>query len=111
MSDETNKSPTSSNNTPALRFYGSKARVKFTVSCLKQDNFTYSLGKTVNIYIVYKLSAFNSHTNYPTLKNSLIDALKLTKNADINKYNYSDYQIGFDRKGSFSFPVLGSVKM
>ena len=110
MSDET-KSPTSSDNTTALSFYGSKARVKFTVSCLKQDKFTYSLGKTVNIYIVYKLSAFNSHTNYPTLKNSLIDALKLTKNADINKYNYSGYQIGFDRKGSFSFPILGSVKM
>ena len=110
MSDET-KSPTSSDNTTALSFYGSKARVKFTVSCLKQDNFTYSLGKTVNIYIVCKLSASNSHTNYPTLRNSLIDALKLTKNADINKYNYSGYQIGFDRKGSFSFPVLGSVKM
>ena len=110
MSDET-KSPTSSDNTTALSFYGSKARVKFTVSCLKQDKFTYSLGKTVNIYIVYKLSASNSHTNYPTLKNSLIDALKLTKNADINKYNYSSYQIGFDRKGSFSFLVLGSVKM
>ena len=110
MSDET-KSPTSSDNSTALSFYGSKARVKFPVSCLKQDKFTYSLGKTVNIYIVYKLSAFNSHTNYPTLKNSLIDALKLTKNADINKYNYSDYQIGFDRKGSFSFLVLGSVKM
>ena len=110
MSDET-KSPTSSDNTTALSFYGSKARVKFTVSCLKQDKFTYSLGKTVNIYIVYKRSASNSHTNYPTLKNSLIDALKLTKNADINKYNYSGYQIGFDRKGSFSFLVLGSVKM
>ena len=28
----------------------------------------------------------------------------LTKNADINKYRYSGYGIGFDRRGSFSFP-------
>ena len=28
----------------------------------------------------------------------------LTKNADIDKYGYSGYGIGFDRKGSFSFP-------
>ena len=28
---------------------------------------------------------------------------KLTKNADIDKYGYSGYGIGFDRPGSFSF--------
>ena len=28
----------------------------------------------------------------------------LTKNADIDKYGYSGYGIGFDRKSSFSFP-------
>ena len=31
----------------------------------------------------------------------------LIKNADIDKYGYSGYGIGFDRKGSFSFPVGG----
>ena len=31
----------------------------------------------------------------------------LTKNADINKYRYSGYGIGFDRRGSFSFPCGG----
>ena len=31
----------------------------------------------------------------------------LTKNADINKYRYSGYGIGFDRRGSFSFPGGG----
>ena len=34
-------------------------------------------------------------------------AISLTKNADINKYGYSGYGIGFDRHGSFSFPGTG----
>ena len=29
---------------------------------------------------------------------------KLTKNADIDKYGYSGYGIGFDRHGRFPFP-------
>ena len=28
----------------------------------------------------------------------------MTKNADIDKYGYSGYGIGFDRRSSFSFP-------
>ena len=28
----------------------------------------------------------------------------MTKNADIDKYGYSDYGTGFDRKSAFSFP-------
>ena len=31
----------------------------------------------------------------------------MNKNADINKYRYSGYGIGFDRKSSFSFPGGG----
>ena len=33
----------------------------------------------------------------------LFCAVTLTKNADIEKYEYSGYGIGFDRRGSFSF--------
>ena len=58
----------------------------------------------VNIYIVYELGASSSHINDPTLKNYLFGAVTLTKNADIDKYRHSGYGIGFDRKGSFSFP-------
>ena len=32
----------------------------------------------------------------------------MTKNADIDKYHYSGYGIGFDRKESFSLPGGGS---
>ena len=31
----------------------------------------------------------------------------MTKNADIDKYKYSEYGFGFDRYGSFSSPGIG----
>ena len=37
------------------------------------------------------------------LKNCLFGGVALIKNADIDKYGYSGYGIGFDRKSSFSF--------
>ena len=57
----------------------------------------------VNIYIVYELRTSSSNINDPTLKNCLFVAVTLTKNADIDKYRYSGYGIGFDRRSSFSF--------
>ena len=79
-------------------------RVKFTGSCLKEPQFTYTI---VNIYIVYELGVSTSNDNYPTLKNCLFSAVTSAENADIDKYGYSDYGIGFDRKSSFSFPGGG----
>ena len=109
LSAETIKPPTTSDNslTPELNYYGTKTRVKFTGSCLKQSKISYTHGKVVNIYIVYELGASSSHNNDPTLKNCLFGAVTLTKNADIDKYGYSGYGIGFDRKSSFSFPGGG----
>ena len=40
----------------------------------------------------------------PNFKNCLFGAVTLTKNSDIDKYGYSSYGIGFDRRSSFSFP-------
>ena len=73
-------------------------------SCLKQPNITFTHKKRVNFYIVYELRASSSHINDPTLKNCLYGAVTLTKNANIDKYRYSGYGIGFDRRGSFSIP-------
>ena len=53
------------------------------------------------------MDASSSHNYDPTLKNCLFRAVTLTKNADIDKYGYSGYGIGFDRKSSFSFPGGG----
>ena len=65
------------------------------------------MNKVVNIYIFYELGASGSHYNDPTLKHRLFGAVTLTKNADIDKYGYSGYGIGFDRRSSFSFPGGG----
>ena len=109
LSNESIKPPTTSNYSlnPRLSYYGTKIRVQFTGSCLKQPKFTFTHKKVVNIYIVYELGASSSHINDPTLKNCLFGAVTLTKNADIEKYEYWGYGIGFDRRGSFSFPGGG----
>ena len=87
--------------------YNLKVTVKFTGSCLKQPQFTYTHKIIVNIYIVYELGASTSHNTDPTLKNCLFGAVTLTKNADIDKNGYSGYGIGFDRRSRFSFPGGG----
>ena len=88
-----------------IDYVGNKIRVKFTGCCLRQSNKLTCIHRTiVNIYIVYKLDASSSHVNDTTLKNCLFGAVTLTKNSDIDKYGYSCYGIGFDRRGNFSFP-------
>ena len=84
-----------------IDYSGNKIRLKFNRDYLKQPKLSYTHGKTVNIYIVCEVGASSSHPDDSTLKNSLFGAVRLTKNADINKYQYSGYRIGFDRKSSF----------
>ena len=107
--NESIKPPTTSTYglNPKLSYYGTKIRVQFTRSSLRQPKFTFTHKKVVNIYIVYELGASSSHINDPTLKNCLFGAVVLTKNTDIEKYKYSGYGIGFGRRGSFSFPDDG----
>ena len=110
LCDETIKAYATSDNslTPLIDHYGGKVRLKFNKGCLKQsNNLTYDYGSRVNIYIVYELGASSSNDSDPTLKNYLFGAVTLTKNADFEKYGYSDYGIAFDGGGSFSFPGGG----
>ena len=75
---------------------------------MKQDKITYTHGKIVNIYIVYEINKNdNIISGNPTLENCLFGAVTLTKNVNIDRYGYSGYRIGFDRKGSFSFSGSG----
>ena len=60
-------------------------------------------GTILNIYIVYEIAKNNPVNSYPPLENCLFGAVKLTQNPDIDKYKYSGYGIGFDRKCKFSF--------
>ena len=90
-----------------MNYYRNKVRVKFTGNCLKQQKISYTHEKVVTIYIVYELGASTSHNNDPTLKSCLFGAVTLTQNAEIEKYAYSGYGIGFYRRSSFSFPSDG----
>ena len=104
LSDETITLYAFSDNslTPLIDYCDSKLRVKFNKGCLKQSNkITHSYGARLNIFIVYKLGASGSNNSNSTLKNCLLDAVTLTKNAGIEKYGYYGYGIGFDRRWSF----------
>ena len=91
----------SNNQEPILQYGGTGIRLKFKGDLLRQNKVTYNHGKIVNIYIVYEISStFTSQRSF-TLKYSLFGAVKITKHADISKYRYSGYRIGFDSKGSF----------
>ena len=77
ISNESIKPHTTSDNSlnQKLSYYGTKTRVQFTRTCLKQPNFAFTHKKIVNIYIVYELRASSSNSSDPTLKNCLFGAV------------------------------------
>ena len=102
-----NIDPPTTSLSPSINYVGNKIRVKFNGTCLKQPNkLTYTHKTIANICIVYELGASTSNDNL-TLKSCLFGAVTLAKNADIDKYGYSGYGIGFDRRSSFSYPSSG----
>ena len=107
MSKKIIKAPISNNNilspTTKNTFDDQKTKLKRNGSCLIQNQITYTPQTIVNIYIVYEITKRNYISNYPTPENCLFASVKLTKNPNIDKHNYSGYGIGFDRKGEFLF--------
>ena len=76
LSDESIKEPTTLNRilNPPLNLVGTKARLRFSGDCLKQEKITYTHGKTVNIYIVYEIEESVNISSYQTLENCLFGA-------------------------------------
>ena len=110
LSSKSTKPPSAPNNflTPSLKYLGTKLRVKPNESCLKQDKVTYTHKTIVNIYINYEINIKDSTIIAdPALENCLFGTVTLTKNADIDKYRYSGYGIGFDSKGESLFSAGG----
>ena len=103
MSDESFNPPSASHDflNPTLNYLGTKTGVRFSGICLKQDKITHTPGKIANISIVYEINKNDHTSDDPTLENCLLEAVSLTKNADIDKYKYSGYGIEFDRHGFF----------
>ena len=78
-------------------------------SCLIKSNI--SVPKNViNLYISYTLTPQlgDSNTDF-TLNNCLVGSVKLTKNADPDKYKYGGYGVGFDSCSELSF-TDGSIE-
>ena len=66
---------------------------------MQQKTVTYSQKKVVSLYVIYEITNFYSIDNFPKRTNALSGAVKLTKKADIDKYKYFGYGIGFDGHG------------
>ena len=91
---------------PQINYYEHHLTVMFNRSCLEQSKIDYSNEKKKK-FLHCLWTSLNSNINDPTLQNCLFGLVTLTKNVDIDKYKYSGYGIGFDRKGVFSFPSGG----
>ena len=102
LSDERISSITASNCsvTPFLDYYGTKTRVEFSGSCLKQDKVTFNHGKIVNIYIVYEISKSINISDYLTLENSFFKAVSLSGMDSL------DMELGLIGMEVFHFLVL-----
>ena len=112
LSTETIKPPSTSDNslTLSLSYYGTKPRVQFTESCLKQSTISYNHRPITNIYIVYELGASSSHNNDPTLENCLFGAATLTKNA-LRCISTLVMKLSLIEDQAFHFVVAYLVKM
>ena len=93
--------------TPNLGYDGTKIRVEFNGSYLKEDCITFTDAKVVRIYFVYEISKSISISDYPSLQSCLFRAVTLTNIADIDKYKHSGYGIWFDGHEIFSSPGTG----
>ena len=63
----------------SLNYLGTKLRVRFSGTCLKQESITYTHRKIVNIYIVYETNKNDKITSSdPTLENCLFGAVRFT---------------------------------
>ena len=87
----------------------SRLRPELRESCLKQIKAIFTTNNVVNLFIVYELDSWSQDFNTDfTLKDFLFGSVKLNKNADPHKYEYSGYDIGFDLRLKFSL-TDGSV--
>ena len=76
--------------------------IDFNEDCL--INVIYIPKKVINVYISYTLNPWlrNLNTDF-TLNNCWFVSVKLTKNADPDRYKYVGYGIGFDSRSVFLF--------
>ena len=86
MSNENITAPTTSDYSlnPQLSYLGTKTRLEFKGSWLKQDKIVYDHDKVVNIDIVYEKSKNFNSSSYSTLENVRLIRLKMLILISIN---------------------------
>ena len=85
LSNEMIKPPTTANYnlSPKLNWHNSKIREEFKGRCLKKDKVIFTPNNVVNLFILYDLNKWSQDLNANfNLKGCLLEAVKLTKNAD-----------------------------
>ena len=91
MSNENINTPFTANHSlsPNCRI-----KLEFKGSCLQQYKATFTQKNVLNLFIVYELDTGSRDLNTDfTLNECLFGSVKLTTNADPDKYKYSGYSI------------------
>ena len=107
MSDEKTDS-VSGFTRPFIEYTNARIKLKFDGSILREKLST-SLRLIANYYMVYTLNPRTNSSNI-VLENCLLGKIKMTKNANTDKYKYQVHVIGFDLSGIFSHPNAGDGK-
>ena len=93
------------NVAPNIKNINGQLYVFFNGNYFEQDLRTIP-NNVINIYVVYKLEPISStrNTDY-TIQKTLFGAMKITKNTDSSKNNYTGYGLCFDEGGEFGHTV------
>ena len=106
MSEENieNVTQSDSNFAPTFVDHHLLQDMNFNGHCLIKNNISIPR-KVINLYISHTLGSQLRHLNTDfTLGNCLFGSVKLTKNADLDKYKHNGYSIGFDSRSDVSLP-------
>ena len=93
------------NVSPTIKNINVQLHVFFNVNYFEQDPITIP-NNVISIYVIYKLDPISStrNTDY-TIQNALFGAMKINKNTDSSKNNYTGYGLWFDEGGEFGHTV------
>ena len=102
MSEESIENITESNSefTPIFVYHHVLPDINFNVHCLIKNN----IKSNKYICFLYTRSTIKKINTDFILGNSLFGSAKLTMNADLDRYKYSGYGVGFDLHTEFSLP-------
>ena len=102
MSEESIENITKSNSefTPSFVYHHVLPDINFNVHCLIKNN----IESNKSICFLYTRSTIKKIKTGFILGNSLFGSAKLTMNADLDRYKYSCYGVGFDLHTEFSLP-------